>query len=595
MYVRWASRPSSGCSPSSRSIRGIAEATDSHCLFHGRLIRTPMRNATVPGGASAVIRLASAVLLMGSSCGVPSRVPGELMWTLTTWTVQHLRWTLSTWRSRRLGAGTTTTATSAPRSSTPRSSRPAAAVRTPSCCVTLRAAPGCRTTPPTVTSPTGRTCSPRSPSAAWPSSSGGCARGWPPCPTATAPTWRPRGCARWAASTCTSPSPNPACSPPPSPAAARKRVRPRLTDPTACSAPRSTTWSRRACCPPSAVPAPTSPAGRRCTGSRCSACRGRCGSSRTLSARRSWMACSTGWRGDCSRRGGGRRRGGGGHPPRVAPRASPRAGQAVEADPLVHPFVVADLTENVGEGLVPAVLRRGQGKERRGGPLRVLGNALGVLVLRVVFDVGVEPVGPGRPQHAHQPEHLVDGEGDQLREEPEAEPALPPSLRGLQLVQDQRVPLLVVLLRPVLLDGVVQLPGTCAALSQLPGEVVGSLFPGLVGDAVDDLQGPELRHAPARTEDDVLEPEQQPGRDAIPEPGRVEGFVLPLSALRGAQESHGAVPAGSEGCGLRHGRPPSGWIRGRATAEPGAVAVMRRSAGDGPPPRISRPGDRRTG
>src|SRR4051794_21178044 len=235
----------------------------------------------------------------------------ELMWTLTTWTVQHLRWTLSTWRSRRLGAGTTTTATSAPRSSTPRSSRPAAAVRTPSCCVTPPAAPGCRTTPPTVTSPTATTCSPRSPSAAWPTSSGGCARGWPPCPTATAPTWRPRGCARWAASTCTSPSPNPACSPPPSPAAARRRVRPRLTDPTACSAPRSTTWSRRACCPPSAVPAPTSPAGRRCTGSRCSACRGRCGSSRTPSARRSWTACSTGWRGDCSRRGGGRRRGGG--------------------------------------------------------------------------------------------------------------------------------------------------------------------------------------------------------------------------------------------------------------------------------------------
>jgi hypothetical protein len=63
--------------------------------------------------------------------------------------------------------------------------------------------------------------------------------------------------------------------------------------------------------------------------------------------------------------------------------ASPCAGQAVQAHPVVRPFVVTDLTEDVREWVVRAVLRRGQGPERPVVPLRVLG---------VAFDLCVEPV-----------------------------------------------------------------------------------------------------------------------------------------------------------------------------------------------------------
>ena len=83
---------------------------------------------------------------------------------------------------------------------------------------------------------------------------------------------------------------------------------------------------------------------------------------------------------------------------------------------LVHPLVVADLPEQVGQRLEGAVV----GLERRGKrllfPFRVLSDKRHVLVLGMIFEVGVERKGPGRVEHVHKPGHLVVDERDGLRD-----------------------------------------------------------------------------------------------------------------------------------------------------------------------------------
>src|SRR5579862_8215831 len=92
----------------------------------------------------------------------------------------------------------------------------------------------------------------------------------------------------------------------------------------------------------------------------------------------------------------------------------PRVGHVGQARLLVHPLVVGDLAEDVGERLVAAVLGLERRAKRRRLPGRVLLHQLGVLVFGMVFEVGVEPVAQGWVDHVQEPGQLVIGERQHL-------------------------------------------------------------------------------------------------------------------------------------------------------------------------------------
>ncbi|MGH4025698.1 MAG: VOC family protein [Pseudonocardiaceae bacterium] len=81
----------------------------------------------------------------------------------------------------------------------------------------------------------------------------------------------------------------------------------------------------------------------------------------------------------------------------------------------VHPLVVADLTEQVREGDEVAVVVSELGVERGALPCGMFGDHGHVLMLGVIFEVGVEAVGPRRIEHHQQQRQLVVHERDHLR------------------------------------------------------------------------------------------------------------------------------------------------------------------------------------
>src|SRR5215510_5522978 len=117
---------------------------------------------------------------------------------------------------------------------------------------------------------------------------------------------------------------------------------------------------------------------------------------------------------------------------------------------LVHTLVVPDLTEDVGQGFELAVIFADHAVERLPLQLGILADERHVLVLGVVLELGVEPVGPGGVDHVEQPDDLVVDEGDHLRQQPELHVSFANLTAGNQLLQNQQVPLLVVLLLPAL-------------------------------------------------------------------------------------------------------------------------------------------------
>ena len=84
----------------------------------------------------------------------------------------------------------------------------------------------------------------------------------------------------------------------------------------------------------------------------------------------------------------------------------------------MHPFVIAYLAEEIGEGSEPSVVlseHAFEGLLFEGGILR---HELHIFVLSVIFEVGIQETAPLGPDHIEKPENIVVQESNHLRDEP---------------------------------------------------------------------------------------------------------------------------------------------------------------------------------
>src|SRR5262249_32673644 len=123
-----------------------------------------------------------------------------------------------------------------------------------------------------------------------------------------------------------------------------------------------------------------------------------------------------------------------------------RLAHASQALLLVNPLVITDLTKQVRERRDLGVVLGEGALEWLRCPFRMLGDEGHVFVFGMILKVGVELVTPRRPQHIQQPRKLVVREGQDLRDDPKAEPTFATALAHNALLKDEQVPLLVVLL-----------------------------------------------------------------------------------------------------------------------------------------------------
>ena len=127
----------------------------------------------------------------------------------------------------------------------------------------------------------------------------------------------------------------------------------------------------------------------------------------------------------------------------------------------------------------------------------------------MVFEVRVEPVGPGRADDEQQPGDVVVDESDGLRDPEVVEPILVLPGTGDALLENEQMPMLVVLLFPGLLDPVVDPPGQPDLVVHVGDRDVGDLLPGLVRHPGDELEHLELRERP------LLAVERVEGREQV--------------------------------------------------------------------------------
>ena len=83
----------------------------------------------------------------------------------------------------------------------------------------------------------------------------------------------------------------------------------------------------------------------------------------------------------------------------------------------MHPFVITDLAEQIGETSEPSVVlseRALEGHLFEGGILR---NVLHIFMLGVIFEVGIQQIAPLGPDHLEKPGNIVVQKSDRLRHE----------------------------------------------------------------------------------------------------------------------------------------------------------------------------------
>ena len=117
-------------------------------------------------------------------------------------------------------------------------------------------------------------------------------------------------------------------------------------------------------------------------------------------------------------------------------------------------------------------------------------------MLGMIFEVGVQLVGQGRAKHVKQPGQLVVDEG-----EPLGDPVILPARlftprAGEKFLQDEQVPLFVVLLSPRLRHPVVNAPGQPSARRDVGDRDVGNLLPALIRNPGHEFKHLELRQRP---------------------------------------------------------------------------------------------------
>jgi hypothetical protein len=130
---------------------------------------------------------------------------------------------------------------------------------------------------------------------------------------------------------------------------------------------------------------------------------------------------------------------------------------------------------------------------------------------------------------------VVEEERDQPRRQPVQQERLPQAAALHEILQDQQVPLLVVLVGAGLDDALEHPPGQRGPAA-VPGQrQVAHPLPGLVGHPGDELEHGELDDRPFPAVGQVHRREQSPGQQAVPEPGRVQGFRLRGPELMGRE------------------------------------------------------------
>jgi hypothetical protein len=184
--------------------------------------------------------------------------------------------------------------------------------------------------------------------------------------------------------------------------------------------------------------------------------------------------------------------------------------RAREALELVVPLVDADLAQHVAEAVERSIVSGDRASARLRVELGMLEHEQRILMLGVVLKVGVKPIRPRRPHEVHEPGDHVVRERDHLRQQPEAEPAEMPAAVFERVLEDEQVPLLVVLLLAGSAHPVID--ATCqTCLAGVARDLqVGGVFPRLVRDAGDELEHEELLERAAPPVEQVHRPEQDP-------------------------------------------------------------------------------------
>ncbi|URM99832.1 hypothetical protein LUW76_39015 [Actinomadura madurae] len=201
------------------------------------------------------------------------------------------------------------------------------------------------------------------------------------------------------------------------------------------------------------------------------------------------------------------------------------------------------------------------------GMLRHVGH---VLVLGVVLEVGVEPVAQLGPHQEQQPRHVVVEERHEPRCQPVQQERLLHAVPLDEVLQDQQVPLLVVLLLARLDDPLVHALGERRAAAVPRQREVAHALPRLVRDAGDELQHRELHERALAAVDQVHLLEQHPGEQPVLQPRAFEGLDLGGAQLQRGELRRAGVDGGvGAGEGLRrvrHGEDAACTVRTRASA-----------------------------
>ena len=133
-------------------------------------------------------------------------------------------------------------------------------------------------------------------------------------------------------------------------------------------------------------------------------------------------------------------------------------------------------------------------------------------MLGVILEVGVETVRPRRADRVRQPGQLVVAEGQNLRQHPAPQPRTRGASGG-QLLEDQQMPLLVVLLPAAHPNPVEHPPGKPWLAGRVGHRHICHVLPRLIGHPGDQLEHPKLLQGPLPAVDDIHHQEQCPGTE----------------------------------------------------------------------------------
>src|SRR5215218_1050271 len=186
--------------------------------------------------------------------------------------------------------------------------------------------------------------------------------------------------------------------------------------------------------------------------------------------------------------------------------------QAVE---LVDSFVVADLSEDVRDRRHVSEDVVQLAPEELVVELGMLGDVVHVLVLGVILEGGVEAIAGSRIDDEQQPAHRVVQPGQYPGQHPVPEPERAQVLPLNDLVEDEQMPLLVVLLGAAFDHGPVDPLRHPRAPRPLGDGPVRGPLPDLIGNAGEELEDAELQQAAAASVNNIDESEQQPRHEPV--------------------------------------------------------------------------------